>query len=271
MDYNQLFEQQPEHVRQQLPERFRQQLEAGADLIVADSEEFGQDLLRVQAGDFAREGDEKYSCRIRLSGLIGKVYGDDGPNVDEKGNSFFSCLFPRYDENGEETLPEYIPGEKNAYLQGFKSQRIEHELLYDAGFINDDVKQYLDDQAKAWVELCEEYEDPSAPYNLEDENGTSLVTKYMGLITTPQIQFELEIRLPQQMGTIERYGITNLGFPDGIQRLSGRETVHTERAQKPKINVPKGTPKPRAKNAAAGNKRGGSRISRRNRKQESSY
>lgn len=260
MDYNQLFLNQPIEVAQTLPESFRAQLEAGTDKIVLD-EDFldasyqGGELIRIKAVDFqALEEDDyddegnpvmdedgfmqpKYVCRLVLSGKIQPEYDEEGV-LEENGNPFFSCLYPFRNHDGSRTNGRELPGEDSQWLPGFKSLAIRHDDLLSSGAIDEATKQYLDQQARAWVQCTKDNPDldQQAPYLLEDENGNSLINSYAGLLTTNYMAFALSIRPPRGNAQLERYGIYDVEFePGGLSRLATATTVKvaSERRTKP--------------------------------------
>lgn len=238
LDYNQLFLNQPEDVKAQLPEAFRAQLEEGVDKIIVDEEQLvgdyrGGELLRIKAVDFnTRKVDEDEdgdivacSCRLRLSGKIMPFHDPEGPVLDEKGNEFYSVLYPFRNPDGGRTNGMELPYEGSQWLAGFKSREIYHNDLLEAGLIDQSTKEYLDNQAWAWAEFVESHDgDAQAPYREADENGNSMINQLAGLLTTNYMAFELEIRPAINLSPRDRYGLVAVEFePNGLRRLSNTD------------------------------------------------
>lgn len=269
LDYNELFENQPMEVRQQLPEIFRSQLEEGTDAIILDEEELigeyrGGELIRIKAEDFRTEDEDEglYSLRLKLQGLIYPDWNEDGINEDEKGNTFFSELAPFKDEKGQNTsLEEVIPGESNNWLGGFKSYRIQIADMLHYQMVDESTYNYLVRQAKKWVSVIEEFEgDTSAPYNLEDDEGKPLVNTLVGNLTASYIDFQLDIRPTLQYNDVPRYGIHNIETEElGLKMLAQGDSVGTtDRKTKPK-RVRKSSPESSNKTPKASTKKSFSR------------
>ena len=249
LDYSQLFINQPEDVKAQLPECFRAQLEEGVDKVVIDEEQLvgphrGGETLRIKAVDFnVRKTDEDEdgadivacSCRLRLSGKIMPFHDPEGPVLDEKGNAFYSVLYPFLNPDGGRTNGMELPYENRQWLQGFKSREINHNDLLEAGLIDRATKEYLDNRALAWIEFVEEHDgDGQAPYTELDENRNSMINQMAGTLTTSYMAFGLEIRQAINLAPRDRYGLVGVEFePNGLQRLNTDKPAAATRRTKP--------------------------------------
>lgn len=252
LDYKELFEDQPEDVKSQLPENFRAQLEEGTDALIIDEEELtgeypGGEILRVRAVDFRQESEdpETFSCRLELTGLLYPEWDDEGPVEDGEGNRFFSLLTSFRTPEGERNDNlNPIPGEEDSWLKGFKSYRIHIEDMLDCEMVDKSTYQYLNDRAKAWVACIEENDgDTQAPYTAEDEEGKGALGTLMGYLSCTYMDFQLDIRPILQYGSVERYGIHNINVERyGLKKLNQTEKVSSRQERLSKKGSPQKAP-----------------------------
>ena len=245
MDYNKLFVEQDLDLTKQLPERFRQQLEAGEELVVLDEEELqgeyrGGELVRIQAVDFGMDADEEYTCKFRLQMKLEPLYSKNGVMEDEEGDTFFTVMVPFFDKEGNQIDPDPLPGEsEGGIISGFKSYKIRLDDLVEAGFADENLYSYLRNQAEAWVNFVDEHGgDAQAPYIERDENDRSYINRLSGLITCDYMDFALDIRQNVQYGDGLRYGIDDLNF-EGLRRLqtSGKVSRRSRKEKGVKTNT----------------------------------
>lgn len=255
LDAQQLYHNQPDLVKLQLPNRLRNQLLSGVDALILDEQEFhpprgepqGRELVRISATDFAVAG-EDYTCRIELRAKAELVYDQNGFVDDGQGNKLGCQLYPFYEADGSRSERTHLPTmgneQSSVWLPGFKSPPLPLAMFQELGYCDESTLRYLYEKAQQWVKAEADGVDP---YYAKREDGSNAINDFNALLQTDYVDFTLTVNQSQFDSRIVRYGINDIHFEEGgLRQLPGnrgRAGVRQTRMAKP--GAPQSaTPKP---------------------------